>query len=896
METFKVRCFRAQHYGFAVFVIVLALLPQWLTGSESVRDSSALLLLGALALSAGYGGVGSGLLATLLATGAYEFWLLPPVASYTLDRLASVGQVGLLFVEGILLSLCIGRLRVSYLLAEQHRKLLTSVLDTNPNVICIKDKNGKFRLANRALADLFGVSVDTMIGKTAADFCSNPAEIHQSLQDDREVLTTGHEKLIAEEKLSNRTGSEHWFQTVKRPLQLDDGETLVLAIGTEITVHKHMEKALQAANRWTFTILESITDGFAAFDTHWRYRYVNQRAAELLQKPRDYLIGKCIWDEFPHISGTRFEQEYHRAVAEQITIAFEEYYRPFNIWFEIRAYPFADGLLVYFKDITDRKQAEEKIHFQARLLSTVEHAIIATDLTGAITYWNHSAEVLFGWPATDVLGRNVLTVTPAEPADQLADGIMPRLQCGERWSGEVLLRRRDGSTFLAIVTSAPIYDSSGVLIGIVGSSTDITARAQIQQALEQANTDLENRVATRTAELAASKAVLQSILDYTPALIYIITVDGRMEFANAEWYRVFGPMWGYSIAGRHLTELVPSESAAIFFQENEAMLASGKSCMTFENDMELPDGLHTFLRIKFPLRDSSGKIYAFCGVSLDITERKQNEKRLHALMQQLQQQNDQLEEVSRLKSEFLTQMSHELRTPLTSILGFSSVLLQQIFGPLTPKQQEYLSRLRSSGEHLLGLINDLLDLAKIEAGRLELNLQPVSVAELCQEAIQMVEVRSMAKQQQLSLELPTAVEELVCDRQRILQILLNYLSNAVKFTPEGGSITLTTRLSIGHEWRLPNQGINGDRRIMPPDPQAQFLVLQVNDTGTGVPEDKQHLLFQMFQQIDRPSSQQADGTGLGLALTRHLAELHGGTVTFSSIAGKGSQFAVWLPV
>ena len=262
--------------------------------------------------------------------------------------------------------------------------------------------------------------------------------------------------------------------------------------------------------------------------------------------------------------------------------------------------------------------------------------------------------------------------------------------------------------------------------------------------------------------------------------------------------------------------------------------------------------------------------------------------------QRLRQMNEQLEEVSRLKSEFLTNMSHELRTPLTSILGFSSVLLQQIFGSLTTKQQEYLSCIYSSGDHLLSLINDLLDLAKIEAGKMELNRQAVDVAGLCQAALQMMAVRAEAKHQHLSLELPVATESVLLDRQRVTQMLLNYLSNAVKFTPEGGAIALSTRLAASQE--LEALGLLGTINNHYSIPSASYLVLSVTDNGIGIAPDKQHLLFQTFQQVDGAMNRQYDGTGLGLALTRRLAELHRGTVSFTSTLGVGSTFSIWLPL
>jgi signal transduction histidine kinase len=204
--------------------------------------------------------------------------------------------------------------------------------------------------------------------------------------------------------------------------------------------------------------------------------------------------------------------------------------------------------------------------------------------------------------------------------------------------------------------------------------------------------------------------------------------------------------------------------------------------------------------------------------------------------------------------------------------------------------------IHESGEHLLDLINDLLDLAKIEAGKQELNKTTVDVAELCQSAIEMIAVRAIAKQQNLSLILPVAVESVVIDQQRVLQILLNYLSNAVKFTPEGGAITLSSRLADRQELEAATLPVEVSEKLgTEASTDCRFLVLSVSDTGMGIPLEKQSILFQRFHQIEGASEYQRGGSGLGLALSKQLAELHGGRVSLTSTTGLGSTFSVWLP-
>ncbi|MEG4044427.1 ATP-binding protein [Microcoleus sp. Pol17_C1] len=257
----------------------------------------------------------------------------------------------------------------------------------------------------------------------------------------------------------------------------------------------------------------------------------------------------------------------------------------------------------------------------------------------------------------------------------------------------------------------------------------------------------------------------------------------------------------------------------------------------------------------------------------------------------LRQVNEELEYSSQLKSEFLASMSHELRTPLNSILGFSDLLLRQTAGQLSDRQINYVELIEKSGQHLLQLINDILDLSKIEAGKVELNLQPVRVQELATDCLKMMQPRAEKKRIGLSLELDNRITKVWLDERRVRQIVINLLSNAIKFTPEQGQVKLSGRLAYGSE-------IDGDYRpdCSPVNASTPYFCFEVKDSGIGIPQDRWHLLFRPFQQVDSSLTRRHEGTGLGLALTKRLAELHGGTVSFQSVCDRGSLFRVWLPL
>ncbi|MCC5630379.1 PAS domain S-box protein [Nostoc sphaeroides CHAB 2801] len=260
---------------------------------------------------------------------------------------------------------------------------------------------------------------------------------------------------------------------------------------------------------------------------------------------------------------------------------------------------------------------------------------------------------------------------------------------------------------------------------------------------------------------------------------------------------------------------------------------------------------------------SNGEPEFFLAMIENITERKETELKLLA-------SQEAAEAASRAKSEFLATMSHELRTPLNAIMGLSQLLQQEIVGSLNEKQNEYVSSIYSSGEHLLTLINDILDLSKIEAAKEELLLSPLPVSDLCNYAIWTVRDRASEKGLQLTCKID--VEEDICigDERRIKQMLLNLLTNAIKFTP-AGQVSLVVK-------KVP-----------------QGITFTVSDTGIGIDSNQLQFLFEPFKQLDSRLNRQYEGTGLGLALTRKLARLHGGDVTVTSTLGEGSQFTLFLP-
>jgi signal transduction histidine kinase/CheY-like chemotaxis protein len=262
----------------------------------------------------------------------------------------------------------------------------------------------------------------------------------------------------------------------------------------------------------------------------------------------------------------------------------------------------------------------------------------------------------------------------------------------------------------------------------------------------------------------------------------------------------------------------------------------------------------------------------------------------------LAEKNHQLEESSRLKSEFLSNMSHELRTPLNAIIGFSEMMKDGLAGDMSPSQNTYVGHVFHSGQHLLSLINDILDLSKIEAGKVEIELEPLELDTLLTDSVAMITERATSRQIRLKRQTPQFPGALRADRRRLRQIVDNLLSNALKFTPSGGQISLNASLVDRAHAQTALPGFAGGIRMPLPDNAfRQFVVISVSDTGIGISPEDAARLFTPFTQISNPLTRTIEGTGLGLAMVRRLVELHDGTVAVSSEPGQGSCFSVWLP-
>ncbi len=417
-------------------------------------------------------------------------------------------------------------------------------------------------------------------------------------------------------------------------------------------------------------------------------------------------------------------------------------------------------------------------------------------------------------------------------------------------------------------------DEIGVLYNRINEMFEQIDKATYD--LRKLNEELEERVNLRTGELKktnqelilAEKAQrdseqrLRDILNRAPILVYINDLEGRYIFVNKEFEKLMGLPYDQVINKTDL-ELFPRERAERNIVQNKKVIET-LQVNIFENSSQKKDETHYFVDILFPITDSNNRIYATSGWTIDITDRKKSEDAL-------KKAKEMAESADRLKSAFLATMSHELRTPLNSIIGFTGILLKELAGPLNEEQSKQLNMIKGSGQHLLELINDVLDISKIEAGELVVSIKPFNFNKSINKVIAIVQPLANKKDLELRSSVFPEINNIISDERRIEQIFLNILNNAIKFT-ERGFVEI-------------NCGIQNDQ-----------IITKITDTGVGIKKEDMEKLFKPFSQIDTGITRNHEGTGLGLSICKKLLDKLNGSISVQSQFNIGSTFTVTLPI
>ncbi len=652
-------------------------------------------------------------------------------------------------------------------------------------------------------------------------------------------------------EIAERRRAEKALQESEKKLQNQNEELRV--INEELI--ETTETLTESEERFR-NIFENAPDGFLIADPETKkFHYANSSICRMLGYSMEEIPGLGVHNIHPENDLPYVIGQFERQVRGEITTAENIHVmRKDGSVFcaDISACVLSINRQTYvmgmFRDITERRRVEEELKKNRDYLETLNNsladAVFTVGFPGrVIVYVNDIVTKLFGYLPDECIGRNICMLYPSEEEYlKVGEKIVKAIAEGKNVLDiEQVMKKKDGEHFLAEIRATFMMEENNVssLISII---RDISERKRAEDTLK-----------TQTKEL-------QTILDAVPALIYYKDLENRIVRANKLWFETLN-LTEDMIIGKKLSEYLPEKVADDFYQQDMEIIKTGKPLKGAEEILELENGIRYFLTSKYPHRNAEGDIVGIIGFSSDITVRKRAEE-------ELREAREIAEAASLAKSEFLARMSHEIRTPMNPILNLTQLLLET---DLNQQQRDYAETVLNASEILLSLLNDILDLSKIEAGKVELDYSDFNLKHVLEAVVSLISDKISEKGLYLNCRIePDVWQYLHGDFLRLRQILLNFVSNAVKFTHSGGISIHITSISE--------------------DDTQTLLRFAVSDTGIGIPQDRLDILFKPFSQADTSTTRKYGGTGLGLAISGQLAELMGGQTGVESYEGKGSTF------
>src|SRR5262245_60247204 len=700
--------------------------------------------------------------------------------------------------------------------------------------------------------------------------------------DDRALVEEAARKYLAGEtskyeiecRVRHKDSSYRWM-LARGVAVRDAGGKPIRFVGSaiDITDLKRAEEALRESEERFRGTFENAAVGIAHTHPTGRLLRVNEKFCAIVGYPRAELLRKTFQDiTHPDDLAASVASLAALLRGESPALDHEKRYRRRDgspVWVELFTSLQRDATgkpayaIAVIQDISERRKLEEALRQahrdlerkveertaalgkQANLLNLTHDAILVRDRDSAVKYWNRGAEELYGWTAEEATGKAshqlLRTVFPA-PIEQ----IERELVSAGRWEGELVHTKKDGSQVEVASRWSLQRDEHGTPVAILEINNDITERKRAEEALRESEAKLEE--AQRIAHVGYWDRDLETDL---------------VTWSD-ETYRIYGlPAEERVLTLDRIRERIhPDDRQRMVELAAEAI--QGRDRYDVEYRVVRPNGEVRIIHSRGDVtRDKEDRPRRMFGTVQDITERRAREA---------------AEAANRAKDEFLANVSHEIRTPMNAILGMTELALDT---PLTEDQRQYLQTVKSAADNLLGIINDLLDFAKIEAGKLELNPADFSLRGAVGDTLRALAVRAHKKGLELTCQVqPDVPDALVGDAGRLRQVLLNLVGNAIKFTEQGEVVINVTS----------ETGPMGPLGPISDSPEA-LVRFSVRDTGIGIPPDQQERIFRAFEQEDTSTTRKYGGTGLGLTIASRLVALMGGTITVESEPGRGSTFA-----
>lgn len=757
------------------------------------------------------------------------------------------------------------RKQVEEALYREHG-LLTRIMETSPVGVAVVNREGQITFANTYAEKVLGLSKDVITQRRynspqwrITDYDGN------ALPDEelpfRKVMDTGLPVYDVRHAIVQLDGKRMFLSINGAPLLDESGQVDgMVATLQDVTEQVRAENALQESEEQYRTTLDFMGDAIHVVDESLRIILFNKTFEEWNRNLglNAAVIGKTVFEAFLFLP-EKVRSEYLQVFSTGRTLITEETTRIGDAEFitETRKIPiFEEGkvfrVVTVIHDITHRKKAEEKLkeseEWHRLLLSSITDGCWVLDTEWRYTLINEAGAHLVSMEPDQILGRKLTDLYPEIEKTEFFAALNKSMN--ERVTENVI------SSFVLPDGKEGIYEVRVYPVphGILCFGRDITEQRRAEEKLRE------------------SEEKFRNLAEQSPNMIFI-NQKGRVVYVNEKCEEIMGYRKEefYSPDFDFLTITAPEWRDII--KKNFKKHLKGLDVPPIEYALITKKGRRIDALLTTRLVRYGGEM-AILGIVTDITEHKKMEEKIRNyardLEKKVQERTEELTRANQLKSEFLASMSHEFRTPLNSILSFADLLLLELDGPVNAEQRQDLEMIKESGEDLLVLVNNLLDLSRIEAGKVELNLEPVDAGEIISTVASQLTIRAQEKGLSLTTHVSQELPHVTADENRLRQVVRNLLENALKFTEEG-------EVSIG--------AYIEDRE----------MIFWVKDTGTGISEEDQSVIFDKFRQAQR-GTREFGGAGLGLSVAKELVELHGGRIWVESEVGKGSKFSFSVPV
>ncbi|WOD36970.1 PAS domain S-box protein [Nodosilinea sp. E11] len=765
---------------------------------------------------------------------------------------------------------------------QDSQQLLQTVLNTVPLSVFWKDRQSVILGCNQAFATAAGFAEPAdVLGKNNFDLGLPQAEAESYTADSLQVVTSGIARLGIEETITPAGSEPRWVETNKLPLR-DGAGTIIGVVGTsqDITVRKQAEQTLRQQTERE-TVLREITQRIRqSLDLRAILNTAVEQMQHTLQADR-----VAVYQFRPDWSGDFIAESVHEPWVKLMNPGIQKVWEDTYLQ-ETQGGRFQNHEAFVIPDIyqADLQSCHIELleQFQAKAFA-IAPIFSGETLWGLLAiYQNETCRQWLHWEVDllqQIANQLAIAIQQASLYKQVQTELRERQQAEakitqqlrQQTALELILRQIRQSLDLPELLEIATQQVQELLQGDRVIVFQVCPNGQSHIVEEAVAPDLPRLKAMHWEDETWSQDILERYWQGQPRIVPDVMDDIWTDC-----------LVDYSQAGQIQSKMVAPILQELRSPEDHRWVSPADSnklwgvlvvhaCHT--RRVWQPEEAQLLQQIANQLAIAIQQSYLFDQLQQELTERQQAQA-------QLTQRNEELIRATRLKDEFLANMSHELRTPLNAILGMTEALQEKdVFGPVNAKQLKALKTVERSGSHLLELINDVLDVAKIEAGQVELDCAPTAIAPLCHSSLAFIKQLALHKRIQLTLNLPANLPTLYVDERRIRQVLINLLNNAVKFTPEGGQITL---------------------EVTPLEPTLSsaapaYLQFAVTDTGIGITPAEQQRLFQPFVQVDSALNRQYQGTGLGLALVKRIVELHQGRVGLTSDVGVGSCFTFALP-